>query len=37
MVDFQERYVQNIMDAVVGRKVESEGHGIDALEDTKGT
>ena len=29
--------MENIMDAVVGKKVESVGHGIDALGDTEGT
>jgi hypothetical protein len=37
MVEFQKGYIENIMDAVVGWKVESVGHRIDVLGLTEGT
>ena len=33
MVDFQERYMEDVMDVIVGRQVESIGHVINALGD----
>ena len=36
MVDFQERYMEDVMDAIVGRQAESIGHGINVLSDPKG-
>ena len=35
MVNLQEGYMENVMDAIVGWKVEPIGHGIDTLRDTK--
>ena len=36
MVNLQERYMKNVMDAIVGRKVERIGHKIDTLRDAEG-
>ena len=36
MVNLQERYMKNVMDAIVGRKVEPIGHKIDTLGDAEG-
>ena len=33
MVDFKERYMEDVMDAIVGRHVKSIGHGMNALGD----